>query len=173
MIANMSDSFTMLFSGVRADLLGYLMSLGLSRADAEDVVQNAASIMHAKFDQFEQGTNFRAWAFTIARLQAKNAMRSRARRPLSLSPEVVEEIHTLAEQGPEAPRVDYLRRCIEKLATTARSLVRLRYQEELSMDEIAERTDRPVRSIITTFHRIRKTLKACVENLETEERERS
>ena len=38
-----------------------------NQSAAEDLLQETVTIMWEKFDQFEEGTNFAAWAIAIAR----------------------------------------------------------------------------------------------------------
>lgn len=48
-------------------LRGYAMSLSRNHARAEDLTQDAILMALRKFEQFEPGTNIKAWLFTILR----------------------------------------------------------------------------------------------------------
>ena len=48
----------------------YLMALLPTSNDAADVLQETSLVLWKKFDSFETGTNYLAWACKIARLQA-------------------------------------------------------------------------------------------------------
>ncbi|MFM7292585.1 MAG: sigma factor, partial [Planctomycetia bacterium] len=73
--------FVMLLTAAHDRLLGYLLSLLGRRHDAEDVLQKASLTMWRKFDAFEPGTDFLAWATTICFYEARNFQRLAARSP--------------------------------------------------------------------------------------------
>src|SRR4051812_1550189 len=73
-------------------LRGFVLSL-VSRFDlVDDIVQETFLIVSAKAGEFERGTNFRAWAWTIARFKALQALESRTSHQERLSPEVLEAL---------------------------------------------------------------------------------
>lgn len=61
----------------------YRVAIGLVRAphDAEDVVQETCLRAYRTFDNFEPGTNEKAWLFTILYSVASNLRRARRRNP--------------------------------------------------------------------------------------------
>jgi DNA-directed RNA polymerase specialized sigma24 family protein len=67
------------------ELFTFIYSLVQHHADAEDVYQQVAIVLWEKFDQFQIGTNFAAWATKVAHLTARDFMRSRRRRIATFS----------------------------------------------------------------------------------------
>ena len=67
--ANLQE-FVRLLTEHQAVLRGYIRSLIPNASDIWDVVQNTNIALWEHRDDFELGTNFRAWAFTIARYRA-------------------------------------------------------------------------------------------------------
>jgi RNA polymerase sigma-70 factor (ECF subfamily) len=82
--AERQEEFVLLLNGAHGLLLRYLMSLVANRHDAEDVLQRASLVMWRRFSTFESGTDFIAWATTVApsstalpsRIKAKTKPRS-------------------------------------------------------------------------------------------------
>ena len=58
--------FGELLAECHRDLFTFIYSLVQHHADAEDVYQQVAVVLWKKFDTFEIGTNFAAWATTVA-----------------------------------------------------------------------------------------------------------
>src|SRR6266850_2091704 len=84
----------------------YRAALRLTRvpADAEDLVQETYLKAFRAAEQFEPGTNLRAWLFTILHNTARNRLRDRARQPLIVDSETVEwAADRLPQPGGETP----------------------------------------------------------------------
>jgi RNA polymerase sigma-70 factor (ECF subfamily) len=60
------EEFVQLLNGAHALLLRYVLSLLANRHDAEDVLQRASVVMWRRFATVEPGTDFVAWATTVA-----------------------------------------------------------------------------------------------------------
>ncbi|MBN1674127.1 MAG: sigma-70 family RNA polymerase sigma factor [Kiritimatiellae bacterium] len=156
--------FLRLFIPLQGDLLAYILSMGVRPEDADDLLQDSATVMFTKIGHFEAGTNFRAWAFKIVRNEILSYFRKGAKRPLRLSEEAFEDIEYLAANETEVPsvRLKALTVCLEKLQEHAKSMVMMRYRDNMTVQAIARVLSRPVDSIYTTMSRIRKSLQECI-----------
>ena len=76
------EKFTRLLVGIQPLLYGFILSLTHDRVAADDLMQETSAVMWRKFDQFQQGTNFGAWAMKIARFCVLEWRRQEARVPV-------------------------------------------------------------------------------------------
>ena len=166
----MKKEFLRLYLDLQCDLLAYILSMGIAPNSAGDVMQNAAVIMLKKFDQFEPGTNFRAWAYTVVRYEVLKERTRSAKRPLQLSEEAMDSLQSiaLAEQTPQI-RIEALIHCIDKLSDKAAAMVGMRYIENMSVQRMAGRLMRSAESIYTGLSRIKKKLHECIRHFEKRE----
>jgi RNA polymerase sigma-70 factor (ECF subfamily) len=127
----------------------YLTHIGLVRGfarallgdpqQADDVVQETFLTAIRKAEDYESGTNFAKWAIAIARYKVMEARRQMGRQGGMLSPEVMEALAVSDEAGNEDPRLTRLSECVELLPEKLKHLVRLRYHEDHTPAEVAER----------------------------------
>ena len=59
----------------QSGLLAFLLSLTGNLPDSEDLVQECVTLLWRKFDEFEAGSNFGAWARTTAFFLFRNQIR--------------------------------------------------------------------------------------------------
>jgi RNA polymerase sigma-70 factor (ECF subfamily) len=138
-------------------------------ADAADILQETSSVMWRKFDQFEAGTNFFAWACQIARLEVAT-FRKRNRHRLLLSEQFVDTMAPKAEAMTEVleSRNRYLIDCLQKLRPRDRDLLRDRYFEGCTVESLAGRTGRTIEAVYKALQRVRRQLFECVERASTQ-----
>lgn len=143
-------------------LRGFILSLLPDLSAAQDVLQETFLTVTRRAPDFRAGTNFRAWAFTIARYKVLEAARQR-RRETELSEEVLD---ALAAEAPEATAPEgllfALRACLDRLAPRAQAVVRLRYHEERAPGEIADQLRWQVGAVHVALARARAALRDCV-----------
>src|SRR5467141_1507885 len=162
-----------------AEALAYLDSLYRSAlrltrvpADAEDLVQDTYLKAFRAADQFEPGTNLRAWLFTILHNTARNRARDRARDTVAIDSEIVDRAADAAPPGgasagaaetPESLLIrdtlaPDLQAAIDALPDAFRQAVWLRDVEEFSYAEIAEMLSIPVGTVMSRISRGRRLL---------------
>jgi RNA polymerase sigma-70 factor (ECF subfamily) len=159
------EEFVRLLTAAHGTLLRYLVSLIGRRHDAEDVLQLASVAMWRRFESFEHGSDFMAWAATFAFYEAQNFRRKRSRSPLIFTEELM---HTLAaerivdlETSPSRDAI--LEGCLQKLDSPARDLIEAVYLQSVDIKEFAARQGRAVQTIYNRLNFIRRVLTECVQ----------
>jgi RNA polymerase sigma-70 factor (ECF subfamily) len=145
-------------------LLGYLLSLLGRWHDAQDVLQRASLVMWQKFDSFEPGTDFMAWASTICFYEAKNFQRLAARSPFSFSPELLETLsrERLADLPKQDRRMQALEHCLRGLPPEPRRLLEAAYSSHGGIAEMAGQINRAPRTLYNKLTHLRRLLAQCV-----------
>lgn len=146
-------------------LHAFIISLMPGLDGVEDVLQETNIVLWDKRGSFEPGTNFRAWAFSIARYKAMNHRQKRARQGMEvLSDDLLEllsaEFEERADQVDE--RVRALEKCLRRLNTPEMDLIEQRYYDGMTMDHLAGRSNRSLESLRVTLFRIRAALRKCI-----------
>jgi RNA polymerase sigma-70 factor (ECF subfamily) len=149
----------------RAMLLAYIVSIVRDPDLAEDVFQNVAIVVLDKAAVVTRDEEFPAWARRVARFESLAALRKRKRTPELLDPSVLEllEDHWSAGDGAPAPARKALRECVEKLSPYARQLIQMRYVDDLSGQEVAERLNRSPNTVYVALSRTYRHLAGCVQ----------
>ena len=132
----------------------------------EEVVQQANAKIWESRHAFELGTNFRAWAMSIARFEVFNFRKRQARDArLRFSMELTETMASELEEATEhfEDRQAALRLCLEEMHPNSRALVMSRYGSSESLSEFALRAGRSVGGLRVSLNRIRKALAECIE----------
>jgi RNA polymerase sigma-70 factor, ECF subfamily len=155
---------TALYRELRKPLLRYLVGLGLSREEAQDVVQDAFLSLHKHVAAGGSQENIRSWLFRVAHNRARNCQKSYARRlggPLdavfdSISQEATPEQAVLAKE--KFYRLD---KAIRSLAAPERECLMLR-AEGLRYREIGEVLGIPTSTVSDTVDRaVKKLAEKC------------
>lgn len=161
-----SIEFVTLLTKHQADLWAFIMSQLPGSPDVADVLQKTNLTLWTKQKQFELGTDFRAWAFTVARFEVLAHLKSGKRGNwLVFSHELIEVI---AEESPDVIpeaglRLKQLECCLEKLRPEDRSLLDHRYGSHSGLEAYAAQTGRSVSGLSVTLHRVRSALRECIE----------
>lgn len=162
---SLNEEFVALYVRHEPAVFSFVLAMVRNTADAEDVVQRASMTMWRCFDQYQPGTNFRNWAFQIAKNAALNHL-TKVRRDRHVFGEKL--ITMLAEEAEErADHLDARRRaldhCVEKLPEREHQLVAGCYAEGATIRAFAEQAGESPNKIYKQLNRIRKQLAECIE----------
>ena len=158
------DEFVQLYAQHARRLYGYLFAMLPNESDADDVFQETSRVLWEKFDEFQPGTNFFAWACRVAQFQVKAFRQRVARERVKFSDDFVAAVAEQADN--DAPLLDAqhqaLASCFAELKTRDQELIRLRYQEEGSVRVVAEKLGRKADAVYKALSRMHEALLGCV-----------
>lgn len=157
-------------------MYAFVLSLTREVSLAEDVTQEASLKIWKHLGRFDTTKNFKTWVFTIAKNTAYDALKKKRERPFSsfLSRESEDEEEEWSERiADTAPLVDEVLARAESSAALDEKLsalpphferiLRLRYQEDFSLLEIAEILGEPYNTIKSRHGRALSSLREAFE----------
>lgn len=146
-------------------LYGTALRLTRNREAAEDLVQDTFVKAWRFAGRFEDGTNLRAWLFTILHNTFRNARRGAGRDPIDVDSDVVDRTAlSVADDGsPEEgllrqARAGDVRDALDRVPDAYRQAVWLRDVEEFSYAEIADMLGIPIGTVMSRLSRGRRLL---------------
>ena len=172
-----ADEFQALLVEVLPTAYGYALRLTRNRADAEDLVQDAALRAFRAVATFEPGTNFKAWIFRILTRCFWANHRRRQRRPHTVDFDDTPDLylfarsaeHGLPWQGDDPARTLIDRLGTERVAEAIGQLPEeygvvctLYFMEDFAYHEIADVLEVPVGTVRSRLHRGRKMLQKAL-----------
>jgi RNA polymerase sigma-70 factor (ECF subfamily) len=172
-----ADEFQALLVSVLPTAYGYALRLTRNRADAEDLVQDAALRAFRAMGTFDAGTNFKAWIFRILTRCFWANHRRRQRRPNTVDFDDTPDLflyarsaeHGLQWQGEDPARTLIDRLGTERVANAIGQLPEeygvvctLYFMEDFAYHEIADVLEVPVGTVRSRLHRGRKMLQKAL-----------
>lgn len=144
-------------------LRGFVVAICPDLSLVDDLVQETFMTVTEKAGQFVAGTNFMAWACTIARNKVMSACRRQKRHSL-LSPEVLESVCACApDEDALAPTLPHLEACLNRLSPSALEIVEMRYLQAHKPQDIARHKGWTAAAVHVALSRARSFLKSCVQ----------
>lgn len=157
-----SAAFDALFARHSDAIYAMLLKFTGNSDDVEDLIQEAFMKAYLKIGLYDPKYDFGAWIYTIARntfVDFSRSRKSNALNPQNLSP----EIDNTAQSSSPTPE-DYIinaqqraqiERYISMLPEDYRQLFELRFLDEYSYEEIAEKLDMKLGTVKTRIFRVR------------------
>jgi len=136
--------------------------------DVRDILQEVNIVLWEKRGSFKLGTNFGAWACSVARFKVLEHWRKEARRrgvlifDDELSSALADKTHD-REPGELEEQREALEHCMSKLSDQNRRLLEVRYASKRGgMEQLTQDTGRTNESLRVTLFRLRASLRSCV-----------
>jgi RNA polymerase sigma-70 factor (ECF subfamily) len=168
-LAGDRDAYSEIVADYQDMLLAYAAFRVPDAALVDEVVQQTFIRAYEQLRDFQTDKDFGVWLRSICRFmilaELKRVTRDRQNRDNYQEHLRVRLLGEALERGGSMADEDVLRRlkgCLGRLQQTARSLVTLRYQELLKIDEIAARLGQSATWVATTLFRVRDTLRKCL-----------
>jgi len=154
----------------RVELIAYARSLLGDYAAADDVVQEAMLVVTKKFNEFQQGTSMLAWCRAIVRIEVLRS-KQRQQRERSLADRLLDDAITGAFDEFQSNRRsgdaecwrEALQGCLRRVPKRGRRVLRARFVDELSYQQIGERVGMTIEAVRKTLFRLKKQIRSCVE----------
>ncbi|MGE5129246.1 MAG: sigma-70 family RNA polymerase sigma factor [Sphingomonadaceae bacterium] len=137
----------------------YARALAGDRAAADDLVQDTLERAWVKFHLYRDGTDLRAWLFTVMHNVHVNRVRSaRVADPLD------DETPEMAQRGAQGDALVLrdLDRAIVRLPDEQREVLLLVALEDMSYDEVARVLGIPIGTVMSRLSRAREKLRAMM-----------
>ena len=150
-------------------LYNYALKIARNADDANDLVQETYYKAYKSYDQFENGTNSKAWMFMILKNTFINNYRKLKREPAKLDYDEIEDLYeTIKSDQAKDNNLDLdfyndliddeLSAALAKLPAKMKDVFLLCDLEGYSYEEIAEISNIPVGTVRSRLHRVRKLL---------------
>ncbi|UCS95347.1 sigma-70 family RNA polymerase sigma factor [Echinicola marina] len=150
----------------------YFMILKMIRDadDAEDLTMEAFAKAFRNLHKFKKDYTFSTWLFRIATNNTIDFIRKKKLKTMSLNNtltddggnsvniDVEDDDNNPQDEFIKSQRIEMVRIFVDKLPAKYRKLVKLRYFDELSYDEIAQELDKPLGTVKAQLHRSRELL---------------
>ncbi len=163
------SAFEMVVRRYERPLRAWLATHSQPGVDVDEVAQRTFVAVYSNIQKYEPGTKFSAWLFTIARYQLQTEV-TRVRRLADyhskFTPDLVQEmfmdVHddslSLMEQ-----RLEHMRECLKQLSTGLQQYIKWRYEEQISIDQIAEACGRSAGAVKKQLWLLRQKIFRCIE----------
>ena len=148
----------------------FVLSLLSNPSSAEDVVQEVFLTVTAKANDYEEGTNFKAWVFAIARFKVLEQLRTEKREGQRLSDATIDLLLGEAAEDSLSDDIEQeqqltlaLRGCLKELAPKARQMVERVYRDGLKPGAVAKEIGWKASAAYVGLSRARSSLRRCIE----------
>ena len=161
---NSPEYFLRMMASVQGRIYAYILSRWPNKSDADDIMQETISILWKKFDTYEPGTEFQAWAFTVVKYVLAGFRRKHQSNPIQFSQEALAVLESDSSQyiSNYNSQIDLLRECIRKLPSKELKIIKLKYEGGLSSQKIAISFGMSIRTFYRVISKIHNTLIRCM-----------
>ena len=159
-----SPDFVRLLTQHQRRVYSYILGIVPNWADADEILQETNVRLWEEWEKFEPGTDFGAWATTVAYYQVLTFRKAAGRNREQASQEFVEAVAATFEQTHDADgeRQAALVECFGEMSDQNRDLIRRYYAPDAKIKQVAEHLGRTVAATYKALARARKLLGDCI-----------
>lgn len=161
-----STLFVKLLAEHEKRLQHYVRILVPNSTAADDVLQESKMAMWQHFEKFEEGTNFNAWAhrFVFNRVLAFRKRKGRENDVHIFTDAFYEMLDDKYSQEAERVelKIESLQTCIDKLESSQKVMLKMRYFEKAEIEDVAAKIGKTVTAAYRSLSRVRVALRECV-----------
>lgn len=164
------SAYSSLMNRYREAIFYLILKMVRNEIEAEDLAIETFEKAFAKLDQYSPSYAFSTWIFRIATNHTIDFIRKKRLKTTSIDDEMNGpdnqfqgiQIKTTSkdpeEKYIEQQKIELMHSVVDKLDEPYKSLVQLRYFDELSYDEIAEKREMPLGTVKAQLFRARSLL---------------
>ncbi|WP_197528347.1 sigma-70 family RNA polymerase sigma factor [Aeoliella mucimassa] len=168
-IGNMSssdDEFVAILTAKQSALRTFIVSLIPHQVDADDVLQEVNMALWRKREVYDRSQPFMPWAIRFASIHIRSHRSRAANSRLWFSEEAMHQLTEDSIRGDVqlgARGHSSLQGCVDRLVGPQRELIEDRYRNELTVKQIAAKTQRPASTVYKILGKSLQLLRDCIE----------
>jgi len=170
------QAFAMLMDRYKKPVYHMVLKMVRNVDDAEDLTIEAFAKAFKNLHRFKKDFTFSTWLFRIATNNAIDFIRKKRLNTMSLNTSYTDDNGEAVsidvkdgnlnpqEEAIKSQKIELIQMFVTKLPAKYQRLVRLRYFQELSYDEIAKELEAPLGTVKAQLHRARELMYDLVKN---------
>ena len=175
-LENDESAFAMLMDRYKKPVYYMILKMVRNVDDAEDLTIEAFAKTFKNLHKFKKDYTFSTWLFRIATNNAIDFIRKKKLKTFSLNTsftddgsdsvniDVEDSKLTPDQEAINTQKIELVQMFVTKLPSKYQRLVRLRYFDELSYNEIAKTLDAPLGTVKAQLHRARELMYELVKD---------
>lgn len=159
------EQFLELLNASDRTTFAYILAQVPHLADAEQIAQDVRTRLWQQFDQYQEGTDFGAWARTIANYLVMAHYEKCSRDRLRFGEAFLASIQQHMESRIDgfSPRREALAECLKQLPDRQREIVLSYYTDEQDRKRLADKVGKAYAALRQSVCRLRVLLAECID----------
>ena len=161
------ENFPKLLREYQGMVFSIALRIATDRGAAEEIAQDVFMELHAKLEDLSTAEHVRHWLRRVAAHRSIDHVRRHLRHEVSVDQATLEAVAQMVEQRePGDPLLSrQLHQLLASLPPLQRSVLVMRYQEDLSPNEISTALEMPVATVKSHLQRTLKLLRTKAERI--------
>ncbi len=158
------SQFVERLTAAQQPLFAYISTMLGGSSHVQDVLQDTNLDLWAKADEYDPDQPFLRWAYRFAYYRILVHRKAQVTTKLVFTEEVLSAVDKRFRDQDEAQneRLQALGECLERLSTQQRKLLRMKYEERMSLKSMGRQLNTTEDQLASRFYRIRQGLLRCI-----------